>query len=172
MPRNRGEKSGNENLFVDRFKVNHAFADRFGDGGTENECGDEIPECCPQHGFAGCENAGGYNSGNGISGVMPAVGKIKGQGDSHNEDDEVEAAHADRKSTRLNSSHRCISYAVFCLKKKNLIGKNNKYSQRIKIMSEFFNYKEYSIIQLKYFFLSVTAPPDITSLSIHHPIHI
>src|SRR5437879_3736805 len=26
---------------------------------------------------------------------------------------------SDRKSTRLNSSHRCISYAVFCLKKKN-----------------------------------------------------
>src|SRR5207248_10578409 len=25
----------------------------------------------------------------------------------------------DRKSTRLNSSHRTISYAVFCLKKKN-----------------------------------------------------
>src|SRR5436189_4177719 len=24
----------------------------------------------------------------------------------------------DRKSTRLNSSHRCSSYAVFCLKKK------------------------------------------------------
>src|SRR5437762_10775298 len=29
-----------------------------------------------------------------------------------------EATEADRKSTRLNSSHRCISYAVFCLKKK------------------------------------------------------
>src|SRR5436189_3457941 len=27
----------------------------------------------------------------------------------------------DRKSTRLNSSHRCISYAVFCLKKKSCI---------------------------------------------------
>src|SRR5437879_10217472 len=27
------------------------------------------------------------------------------------------ASVADRKSTRLNSSHRCISYAVFCLKK-------------------------------------------------------
>src|SRR5437879_10014954 len=27
-------------------------------------------------------------------------------------------AETDRKSTRLNSSHRCISYAVFCLKKK------------------------------------------------------
>src|SRR5690606_40134838 len=28
-------------------------------------------------------------------------------------------AHRDRKSTRLNSSHVKISYAVFCLKKKN-----------------------------------------------------
>src|SRR5437762_4967623 len=27
-------------------------------------------------------------------------------------------SNGDRKSTRLNSSHRCISYAVFCLKKK------------------------------------------------------
>src|SRR3712207_7966587 len=33
----------------------------------------------------------------------------------------AEALHAlqDRKSTRLNSSHANISYAVFCLKKKN-----------------------------------------------------
>src|SRR5947207_5009048 len=29
---------------------------------------------------------------------------------------------ADRKSTRLNSSHTVISYAVFCLKKKNREG--------------------------------------------------
>src|SRR2546428_7190992 len=29
----------------------------------------------------------------------------------------------DRKSTRLNSSHDQISYAVFCLKKKNIITK-------------------------------------------------
>src|SRR5207248_6874610 len=35
----------------------------------------------------------------------------------------------DRKSTRLNSSHRTISYAVFCLKKKKK--KKNK-SKRIK----------------------------------------
>src|SRR5437762_7172642 len=27
----------------------------------------------------------------------------------------------DRKSTRMNSSHRCISYAVFCLKKNILM---------------------------------------------------
>src|SRR5437879_7762827 len=31
---------------------------------------------------------------------------------------EQEEKLEDRKSTRLNSSHRCISYAVFCLTKK------------------------------------------------------
>src|SRR5256885_3525565 len=31
------------------------------------------------------------------------------------------ALTTDRKSTRLNSSHLVISYAVFCLKKKNLL---------------------------------------------------
>src|SRR5437762_11096037 len=30
-----------------------------------------------------------------------------------------DSTQTDRKSTRLNSSHRCISYAVFCLKKKS-----------------------------------------------------
>src|SRR3712207_8272269 len=30
-------------------------------------------------------------------------------------------AHLDRKSTRLNSSHANISYAVFCLKKNNTL---------------------------------------------------
>src|SRR5690606_41447481 len=35
----------------------------------------------------------------------------------------LQQAHVrDRKSTRLNSSHVKISYAVFCLKKKNNIG--------------------------------------------------
>src|SRR3712207_7521256 len=32
----------------------------------------------------------------------------------------VEQPQQDRKSTRLNSSHANISYAVFCLKKKNI----------------------------------------------------
>src|SRR5437773_4845239 len=35
------------------------------------------------------------------------------------------AEHGDRKSTRLNSSHITISYAVFCLKKKNKNNHNN-----------------------------------------------
>src|SRR2546422_6984357 len=33
--------------------------------------------------------------------------------------------HRDRKSTRLNSSHGYISYAVFCLKKKKKKNKKN-----------------------------------------------
>src|SRR5205085_11618022 len=35
-------------------------------------------------------------------------------------------AGSDRKSTRLNSSHSQISYAVFCLKKKKKTTKENK----------------------------------------------
>src|SRR5256885_7176898 len=41
----------------------------------------------------------------------------------HQHPRDLEPAHArsqDRKSTRLNSSHLVISYAVFCLKKKQL----------------------------------------------------
>src|SRR2546422_2976700 len=40
----------------------------------------------------------------------------------------------DRKSTRLNSSHGYISYAVFCLKKKkkkNIIARRNTNRQRV-----------------------------------------
>src|SRR5437879_10594828 len=44
--------------------------------------------------------------------VDEAGGSAAAIADGEGEHDE------DRKSTRLNSSHRCISYAVFCLKKK------------------------------------------------------
>src|SRR5205809_4993181 len=37
---------------------------------------------------------------------------------SSGDDNEMRASQRDRKSTRLNSSHGYISYAVFCLKKK------------------------------------------------------
>src|SRR2546430_12569183 len=39
----------------------------------------------------------------------------------------AEAQDRDRKSTRLNSSHSQISYAVFCLKKKNNHAKQSDY---------------------------------------------
>src|SRR5258707_10166327 len=38
--------------------------------------------------------------------------------DLHTRKQQVAVLHTDRKSTRLNSSHANISYAVFCLKKK------------------------------------------------------
>src|SRR5437762_9522899 len=40
----------------------------------------------------------------------------------------------DRKSTRLNSSHRCISYAVFCLKKKKK-KKNMIHTKKIRVIT-------------------------------------
>src|SRR2546422_5260068 len=43
------------------------------------------------------------------------------------ENDTLYAFDADRKSTRLNSSHGYISYAVFCLKKK-------KHAERLSII--------------------------------------
>src|SRR5690625_6691113 len=41
------------------------------------------------------------------------------------DESERRSGPADRKSTRLNSSHVAISYAVFCLKKKKAKKKNN-----------------------------------------------
>src|SRR5690348_17572665 len=47
-------------------------------------------------------------------------------------EDVQQVADVDRKSTRLNSSHPSISYAVFCLKKKNKKTINKKlYSYKI-----------------------------------------
>src|SRR5256885_2842108 len=39
---------------------------------------------------------------------------------------DVDLRRGDRKSTRLNSSHLVISYAVFCLKKKNGTRSNSR----------------------------------------------
>ena len=51
--------------------------------------------------------------------VRPTLEYAAGAWDSVSKTSEAELeAVQDRKSTRLNSSHRCISYAVFCLKKK------------------------------------------------------
>src|SRR3712207_8443008 len=49
-----------------------------------------------------------------------ALGEGRRGGDGVREGDDCDR-QGDRKSTRLNSSHANISYAVFCLKKKQLI---------------------------------------------------
>src|SRR5438270_6334153 len=45
---------------------------------------------------------------------------------------DASARAADRKSTRLNSSHSQISYAVFCLKKKKKKKKQTKQKDQVK----------------------------------------
>src|SRR5438552_14015562 len=47
----------------------------------------------------------------------------------------LDRSRADRKSTRLNSSHQIISYAVFCLKKKKMIHKYEITSVKIYLSS-------------------------------------
>src|SRR5687768_18267830 len=47
-----------------------------------------------------------------------AAGRIGIQGGKRHHGNEDHRPELDRKSTRLNSSHGYISYAVFCLKKK------------------------------------------------------
>src|SRR3989449_4325077 len=48
----------------------------------------------------------------------PAVDERREDRETAQDDERTINATADRKSTRLNSSHGYISYAVFCLKKK------------------------------------------------------
>src|SRR5438128_12281751 len=49
--------------------------------------------------------------------VRTCVDRLCGDGNQTTSAEEIYTR--DRKSTRLNSSHGSISYAVFCLKKKN-----------------------------------------------------
>src|SRR5258708_24824718 len=55
--------------------------------------------------------------------TQTSVHKINGKPLYNWKEDKRVWKKVDRKSTRLNSSHQIISYAVFCLKKKN----NNTY---------------------------------------------
>src|SRR3712207_7870315 len=60
---------------------------------------------------SGTEVRAGYHRSS-LKGPKPAI------------QEEYGVAGRDRKSTRLNSSHANISYAVFCLKKKHIIYSN------------------------------------------------
>src|SRR3712207_5113494 len=57
----------------------------------------------------------------------------------------------DRKSTRLNSSHANISYAVFCLKKKNII-----------YIVTYYMTKVLHLYLVFFFFLMIRRPPRST----------
>src|SRR5437899_9685361 len=52
--------------------------------------------------------------------LAPRDGRDQAQDEEQCDWDRPASRSRDRKSTRLNSSHLGISYAVFCLKKKNI----------------------------------------------------
>src|SRR5690606_41112083 len=64
--------------------------------------------------------AGGAAASDGRS-TTPATAGPRGDSASVADGSSATGPEADRKSTRLNSSHVKISYAVFCLKKKKII---------------------------------------------------
>src|SRR5699024_12625527 len=70
---------------------------------------DALPISACHHGFIGAVGKPGHLAGFSLSSSPPPPAS-SGSSDS---------SVSDRKSTRLNSSHVSISYAVFCLKKKN-----------------------------------------------------
>src|SRR5215467_2754000 len=67
----------------------------------------------------------------------------------------------DRKSTRLNSSHLVISYAVFCLKKKNT---TSSHTMAKRLNSIVFHSPNRSLISsfVFFFFLMIRRPPRST----------
>src|SRR3712207_8176377 len=54
-------------------------------------------------------------------GLGAELAQTEHEDEAGHEDDPAAHAEQDRKSTRLNSSHANISYAVFCLKKKTIV---------------------------------------------------
>src|SRR3712207_7724064 len=71
---------------------------------------DALPICAAQLG-----GAAGHDVGDAVDRLRALVVVVV----SREHQPHAVAAEQDRKSTRLNSSHANISYAVFCLKKKN-----------------------------------------------------
>src|SRR3712207_7999743 len=69
-----------------------------------------LPDARPRGGRRGRRDGQGGD-------VRPAAGRVERRAEQGRR--QGRGRRRDRKSTRLNSSHANISYAVFCLKKKN-----------------------------------------------------
>src|SRR3989337_452005 len=76
---------------------------------------------------------------------------------------------ADRKSTRLNSSHGSISYAVFCLKKK-IVAETVVGSVLVRSFS--FAGHEEAGVKMFFVFFNDTATTEIYTLSLHDALPI
>src|SRR2546430_4329139 len=74
--------------------------------------------------------------------------------------------YIDRKSTRLNSSHSQISYAVFCLKKKKKMNIRSQPCFAIEVNIEILLGKRYTVfITRPAFFLAVTVSSNASVTS-------
>src|SRR3954449_11184672 len=79
---------------------------------------------------------------------------------------------SDRKSTRLNSSHTLISYAVFCLKKKNYaatlmaVTPKNAWTCVRSLLHSVYEQPD------SFFFFNDTATTEIYTLSLHDALPI
>src|SRR5258708_3272780 len=78
----------------------------------------------------------------------------------------------DRKSTRLNSSHQIISYAVFCLKKKNTRNQNSPQLQHPFHVSSLYALSGGIAMTVLLFFFNDTATTEIYTLSLHDALPI
>src|SRR6476469_10001010 len=79
----------------------------------------------------------------------------------------------DRKSTRLNSSHRCISYAVFCLKKKKQLVPESAAVNRSGADSRYTPSASCTTMSSDMlFFFNHTAATEIYTLSLHDALPI
>src|SRR5215510_6004419 len=82
-------------------------------------------------------------------------------------------APGDRKSTRLNSSHVAISYAVFCLKKKkNVTGGFDFCFAIIPLSLPPFARASPLFLICLFFFFNDTATTEIYTLSLHDALPI
>src|SRR6202142_4369059 len=99
------------------------------------------------------------------------------------------AMTGDRKSTRLNSSHQLISYAVFCLKKKKShldLARVNATLERLNTVelppfeagikaksgAVMIAHVAFPALEPYPFFFNNTATTEITPLSLQHPLPI
>src|SRR6202043_645772 len=82
------------------------------------------------------------------------------------------AVSLDRKSTRLNSSHVRISYAVFCLKKKS----HQPPRRRVRLSSHLSGPRPQSVVRQAEgecrFFFNGRGPPDLYALSRHDALPV
>src|SRR5712675_2077210 len=78
----------------------------------------------------------------------------------------------DRKSTRLNSSHGYISYAVFCLKKKSNAVKSHGEAAAVRSQHLFVVLDLILVVVKCSFFFNDTATTEIYTLSLHDALPI